>query len=97
MAGAPLGNQNAAAGKKWKAAIDRAIETRSRVEGKEMLDELANVLINQALAGEQWAVKELGDRLDGKAAQSVDVGSDPDRPLVQKIVRELVRSPNQDG
>lgn len=72
MAGAPLGNQNAANGKKWKAAIDRALESRSRAEGKEILDELANVLINQALAGEQWAVKEFGDRVDGKAHQTLD-------------------------
>jgi hypothetical protein len=70
--GAPIGNQNAANGKKWQAAINRALETRSRAEGKEMLDELANVLINQALAGEQWAFAQLGDRLDGKPHQTVD-------------------------
>lgn len=94
MAGAPVGNQNAAKGKKWKAAIDRALEEKSRVLGKEALDECARALIDQALAGEQWALQQLGDRLDGKPSQAFDVGSDPDRPLISKVVREIVRAPD---
>ena len=90
MAGAPVGNQNAAKGKKWKAALDRALEAKSRVLGKEALDECAAVLIDQALAGEQWALRELGDRYDGKPSQALDIGSDPDRPLINKVVREIV-------
>lgn len=96
MAGAPPGNQNPANGKKWKAAINRALETRSKAEGREILDDLANALINQALAGEQWAFQQLGDRLDGKPSQSVDLGSDPERPLISKVVREIVRPPSTD-
>jgi hypothetical protein len=72
MAGAPVGNQNAAKGKKWQAALNRALETRRRVEGREMLDVLANVLIDQALAGEQWAFAQIGDRLDGKPVQAIE-------------------------
>lgn len=83
--GAPLGNDNAAKGKKWRAAIDRALETRSRVDGKEILDELANVLITQALAGEQWALKEFGDRIDGKAVQQTEI-SGPDGAPVKTVV-----------
>lgn len=74
MAGAPLGNQNAANGKKWRAAIDRALDIKSRADGKDALDAVASSLITQALAGEQWAVKELGDRLDGRVAQALEVG-----------------------
>lgn len=95
--GAPVGNQNAANGKKWRAAIDRALSARSAVDGKEALDQAAKALIDQAIAGEQWAVKELGDRLDGKPSQALDVGSDPDRPLISKVVREIVRPPRTDG
>ena len=72
MAGAPLRNQNAANGRKWKAAIDRALEARTKSEGREMLDVLADKLIDQALAGEQWAFAQLGDRLDGKPHQTLD-------------------------
>jgi hypothetical protein len=86
MAGAPLGNQNAAKGKKWKAAVDRALGEKSRVLGKEALDECARVLIEQALAGEQWAIKELGDRLDGKPTQQTEV-SGPDGGPVETVTR----------
>ena len=91
MAGAPEGNQNPAKGKKWKAAIDRALETRSRVEGREMLDALADELINQALAGEQWAFQQLGDRLDGKAAQGVIVEGG-DAPVKTEMVFRWAQS-----
>lgn len=70
MAAAP-GNQYAAKARKWTQAIERALEQRSLAEQRESLDELAEVLINQALAGEQWALKELGDRLEGKPAQAI--------------------------
>jgi len=83
MAGAPPGNQNAANGKKWKAAINRALEARSKAEGREILDALADTLITQAFAGEQWAFQQLGDRLDGKPPQTV--GSDEDSPLRMAI------------
>lgn len=29
--------------------------------------------------------------------QDIDLGSDPDRPLIAKVVREIVRPPNRDG
>src|SRR6185312_11974279 len=89
--GATVGNQNAADGKKWKAAIERALANKSASDGKQALDEIANVLIDKALAGEQWAIDQLGNRLDGKPAQSLDIGSDPQRPLlVDKVIREIV-------
>jgi hypothetical protein len=91
MAGAPVGNQNAANGKKWRAAIDRALETRSRSEGREILDALADELINQALAGEQWAFQQLGDRLDGKVAQGVEL-SGPGGGPVQTVVNFVAAS-----
>lgn len=68
---AAIGNQYAAKARKWTQAIERALEQRSLAEQREALDELAEVLINQALAGEQWALKELGDRLEGKPAQAI--------------------------
>jgi hypothetical protein len=92
LAGAPTGNQNAANGKKWKAAIDRALAERSRVEGKDMLEALANKLIDQALAGEQWAFAQLGDRLDGKAAQAIEVAGEGGGPVRHSVSVEFKRS-----
>lgn len=76
MAGAPLGNQNSARGTRWRDAIDRALEKRSRAKGIQALDELAEKLLAAAEAGEGWALKELGDRFDGKPAQGVIITGD---------------------
>jgi len=70
MAAAP-GNQYAAKARKWTQAIERALEKRSLAEQRDALDDLALVLLEQALKGEQWALKELGDRLEGKPAQAL--------------------------
>ena len=87
--GAPLGNQNATKQqRRWGEALSRAI---AQDDGKRLRD-AAEKLLDLAAAGEAWAVKELGDRLDGKPAQSVSIGNDEDKPFVTKIVREIVRA-----
>lgn len=75
MAGAPLGNQNALKGKRWRDAIDRALEKRSKAEGIQALDQLAEEFLKAVKDGEQQKMpgyRELGDRLDGKASQPVE-------------------------
>lgn len=93
-AGAPEGNNNSSRENRlWANTIRRAI-----VQGDaERLRRIAEKLLDQAEAGDLQAMKELGDRLDGKPSQSVDVGSDPDRPMIQKVINEIVRPPNRDG
>ena len=71
--GAPVGNQNAANSKKWKAAIERALAERSRVAQKEALDMLAEKLLLKCDDGDLQALKELGDRIDGKSMQSTEI------------------------
>lgn len=80
---APLGNQNAAKAKVWRSAIDRALErrTQSRTDGIKEIDALADKLLDAVASGDLPALKEFGDRMDGKAAQSVTVGGDEDSPL----------------
>ena len=65
--GAPIGNDNATKGKPWRAALDRAL---AQDDGKR-LRTIAEKLLDAAAEGEGWAIKELGDRLDGKAHQSI--------------------------
>ena len=79
--GAPLGNQNAARAKQWQAAIERALDKRGAMDRKAALDELAGKLLDKAGEGDMTALKELGDRLDGKPAQTI--GGDPDQPPVK--------------
>ena len=65
----------------------RALEKRSRLEQKEALDDIAEALIAKAAEGDMGALKELGDRLDGKPSQAIvgDASADP----VQTAVRVL--------
>lgn len=94
MPGAPYGNNNATKNKPWRDAIDRALIARdkSRADGKKALDVLAEELLKAAENGEGWALKELGDRIEGKPAQSVTVGGDEDNPVVvEAITRTIIR------
>ena len=52
---------------RWKAAIRRALK-----EG-DNLDACANALVTAAKAGDVPALKEIGDRTDGKVKQDSDV------------------------
>ena len=92
--GAPIGNKNASKGKPWRDAILRAIEIRekSRVDGKKELDALAEKLLDLVSAGDLPALKEFGDRMDGKPAQAIIGGGDDDPALkVSVLERVLVR------
>lgn len=95
--GAPTGNNNAAKAKVWTAAIERALANRSRIDQKDALDALAEKLLAKCDEADLGALRELGDRLEGKPGQAIDLGSDPDRPMIHKVVREIVRSQNKDG
>lgn len=88
--GAPIGNQNAAKAKVWHAAIMRALERRKPADERiKAIDELADKLIDLVAAGDLPALKEFGDRLDGKPAQTI--AGDPDAPLViQEIAVKAV-------
>ena len=62
---APIGNKNAVKNKIWSDAIRRAV-----LQGKK-LDSLANAIITAAEGGDISALKEIGDRLEGKVTQSI--------------------------
>ncbi len=98
MAGAPVGNQNAAKAKVWRAAIDRALDrrTQSRTDGIKEIDALADKLLEAVATGDLPALKEFGDRMDGKPAQAVELGGEDGGAIVfEKIVREIVRPQDQ--
>lgn len=88
MAGAPLGNKNAAKPRIWHQAIVRALETRekSRLDGKKEIDALAEKLLDLVAAGDLAAIKEFGDRLDGKPAQAIVGGDENDNPIAVSVI-----------
>lgn len=60
--------------KAWAAALRRAVHRESEGKGSPMwLEVIANRVMAAAADGDMQAVKEIGDRLDGKAHQSVDL------------------------
>lgn len=67
--GAPLGNKNASnSGRtQWRDAIRKAL-----AKDKKALERVATRLIKAAKDGDMQAIKELGDRLDGKPTQTVN-------------------------
>ena len=77
---APKGNQFAANARQWRAAIERALEarTKSRVDGKKEIDAIAEQLVIAAASGDLAALREFGDRIEGKPSQAVTVAGDDD-------------------
>ena len=87
--GAPIGNTNGAKQNRlWGDAIRRAV---AQNDG-EKLRSLADKLIEKAQEGDVSAMRELGDRLDGKPAQALTLAGDADNPVIAKIVREVVQT-----
>lgn len=67
------GNRVAIEAYQWRKAVDIAANTKSRVTKLKAIQEAANKLLELAIAGDMSALKELGNRLDGMAHQSVSV------------------------
>ena len=84
--GAQPGNKNAVKNRPWSEAINRALLAE---DGKK-LRALADKLIDAAMEGDVTALKEIGDRIEGKPAQSLMLGNDPDNPLLESVTRKLV-------
>jgi hypothetical protein len=70
--GAQPGNTNGVKGALFNSALKRALARSSKtVDGG--LNNVCAKLVEAALNGEQWAIKEVADRIDGRPAQSIDV------------------------
>ena len=87
--GAPVGNKNAVNAKLFQDALKRALARSGKnVDGG--LNKVCDQLVKAAVNGEQWAVKEIADRIDGKPAQSINHGGQEGSPIE---VREVVIRP----
>lgn len=85
MAGAPTGNNNSGRGKTWRDALDKAVKQytckKASIKRGEALFKIATGVVEQALAGNVQAIQELGNRLDGKPHQSMDIGITDNTPV----------------
>jgi len=78
--GAPKGNKNSTRDKRVWGKIVRKLAVQ---EDYKKLHSVANALYAKAQEGDISAIKELGDRLDGKAVQEIGGG---DEPITIKVV-----------
>ena len=89
--GAPQGNNNAGKGTDWRDAIRYELAKIGReIDGedpayKKGLRHCAEQFIKAAQSGEMWALKELGDRTDGKSAQAIEVSGPDGEPLQAQL------------
>ena len=67
--GAPLGNQNNKKGKLFYDQLRLALVQ----EDKKRLRNIAEKLVKAAENGDAWAIKEVIDRVDGKAIQATEI------------------------
>ena len=74
--GGQPGNKNAVKGKRWSTAINAALDKRCKSDGIKALNDLAEKLLEKCDEGDMTALKELGDRLDGKPHQDLNVTGD---------------------
>lgn len=63
----------------------------AKIRKGQALRKVAEVVVQKALMGDKDAVKEIGDRLDGKPAQAI-TGADGG-PLTVEIVRFADKAP----
>jgi|ERR1043166_342948 hypothetical protein len=78
--GAPLGNQNGIKrNQMWAEALRRQV-----AQNPEAMRKIALKVLDMAMEGDMAAIREIGDRLDGKAVQQVIM----DATIEDKTVRE---------
>ena len=85
----PLGSPNK--DKPFRDALRLAI---NEADGDvRRLRRVADALIAKAMSGDVQAIKELGDRLDGKPAQAIVGGDDDDAPLRFEMIERVIVRP----
>ena len=66
-------------------------------EDSKALRGIARSLIMAASEGKMDAIKEIGDRIDGKVPQGIENGEDGAFEVRQVVERHIVRSKNTNG
>ena len=84
--GAPLGNKNNTKNKPFLDAMRRAI-----AQNPQKIRSIVDKVLEKAEEGESWAVKEVADRLDGKAVQATTFEDAEGNSLLQAIEVRFVK------
>ena len=76
---APKNPKGAKSDKLWREAISLALHEEDGVTQKKKLRRIAEKLVTLAMDGDMQAIKEIGDRMDGKPVQGI--AGDSDQPF----------------
>jgi hypothetical protein len=87
--GAPVGNQNGKKGKLFYNQLRVALVQ----EDSRRLRTIADKLVKAAELGEPWAVKEIMDRVDGKAVQSTEISGIDGEAIELKQIEFIIKRP----
>lgn len=91
--GRPVGSPNK--DKPFRDALRQEIAAAG--EDRKRLRSIADALLAKAESGDVQAIKEVADRLDGKAPQAI-VGDDEHDPLrIERVERVIVDPANPDS
>lgn len=83
---APIGNSNASKSRLFYDALRKNL-----VQNPERVQTVVENLISAAEANELWAIKELIDRVDGKAVQANTLENADGSPLLSNLVVSFVK------
>ena len=84
-------NNRARKCKPWEEALGRYLEIHKPAEQRKKLDLLAAKVYELAMEGDMVAITEIGNRMDGKAKQSVEVTGDNDNPIYLMTAEERMK------
>ena len=87
--GAPVGNLNSKKGKLFHGELHKALIQEDRLK----LRQIADKLVEKAIEGEPWAVKEIMDRVDGKAVQSTEISGVDGEAIELKQIEFVIKRP----
>ena len=94
MAGKP-GRAGPKSDKLWSDAVRLAALREARDDDGQTtrrINIIADNLVKAAIAGDIMAIKEVGDRIDGKARQQIDGPGDGGEHLITVIERRIVNA-----
>lgn len=71
--------------KPWRDALMLAVNEATEDGDKKKLRKMADALVEQAIGGDVAAIKEIGDRIDGKPKQQIEHSGDAENPVAVAI------------
>jgi hypothetical protein len=82
-------NKNAKKGKLFYNELRKALVQQDQLK----LRMIADRLVDKAIEGEPWAIKEIMDRVDGRAVQTTEVSGIDGEAMELKIIEFVVKQP----